>query len=255
MTAPLKKVSSGIVPSAQTALGAASTATTRADVASRPPNRRPSRRMRRLRTIDSVRREESLARARKQDTRRTSPWDAARRESVPAGLPVDWRKSKKGLGDPLAPRDAQPVPDRPQRSPRPDSRPARRRGPRRVLVVRLSAIGDVLHAMPAVHSLKAARPDLEIDWLVEDRAAAVLDGFAAVERVHRVPRARWSRALRRVATWPRLALEVTRFVAGLVARRYDATLDLQGNLKSGVWALASGAPARVGFATEETREA
>src|SRR5438128_1006232 len=99
--------------------------------------------------------------------------------------------------------------------------------------------------------MKRARPDLVLDWLVEDRAAAVLDGHPAVDRVHLVPRARWSRALRRPASWPRLLAEVVVFVARLWARRFDASLDLQGNLKSGAWALASGAPARYGFSSKD----
>lgn len=133
-------------------------------------------------------------------------------------------------------------------------RARRPRGPRRVLVVRLSAVGDVLHALPAVHALAAARPDVEIDWLVEDRAAALLEGHPDLARVHVVPRARWRRTLRRPLSAPGALLDVARFVLRLVRRRYDAVVDLQGNLKSGLWAAAAGAPARVGLASGEARE-
>lgn len=133
-------------------------------------------------------------------------------------------------------------------------RARRPRGPHRALVVRLSAVGDVLHALPAVHALAVARPDLELDWLVEDRAAALLEGHPDLARVHVVPRGRWTRAMRRPLAWPRAALELARFVSGLLHRRYDAVVDLQGNLKSGLWALGAGAPARVGLASGEARE-
>ncbi|MBL9088058.1 MAG: glycosyltransferase family 9 protein, partial [Planctomycetia bacterium] len=133
-------------------------------------------------------------------------------------------------------------------------RPRRRRGPRRVLVVRLSAVGDVLHALPAVHALAAARPDVEVDWLVEDRAAALLEGHPDLARVHVVPRARWRRSLRRPLAAPGALLDVVRFVARLLRRRYDAVVDLQGNLKSGLWAAAAGAPVRVGLASDDARE-
>jgi lipopolysaccharide heptosyltransferase I len=123
-----------------------------------------------------------------------------------------------------------------------------------VLVVRLSAIGDVLHALPAIHALATARPDVEIDWLVEDRAAALLEGHPALARVHAVPRTRWRRARRRVLGWPALVVGILGFVARLLARRYDAVVDLQGNLKSGLWSLLAGAPARVGLASGEARE-
>lgn len=134
-------------------------------------------------------------------------------------------------------------------------RPRRRRGPHRVLVVRLSAVGDVLHALPAVHALAAARPDVEIDWLVEDRAAALVEGHPDLATVHVVPRARWRRTLRRPLSVPGTLLDVARFVGRLLRRRYDAVVDLQGNLKSGLWAAVAGAPVRVGLASGEAREA
>ncbi|MFO0932768.1 MAG: glycosyltransferase family 9 protein [Planctomycetota bacterium] len=133
-------------------------------------------------------------------------------------------------------------------------RARRRRGPRRVLVVRLSAVGDVLHALPAVHALAAARPDVAVDWLVEDRAAALLEGHPDLAAVHVVPRARWRRTMRRPLSVPGTLLDMLRFVARLLRRRYDAVVDLQGNLKSGLWSAAAGAPVRVGLASGDARE-
>jgi heptosyltransferase I len=121
-------------------------------------------------------------------------------------------------------------------------------------VVRLSAIGDVLHALPAVAGLRLARPDAVIDWLVEDRAAALLEGHPAIDRVVVFPRRRWRTAAARPHRWPALLAEVGRFVGRLVARRYDAVVDLQGNLKSGVLAALAGAPVRVGLPVSASRE-
>lgn len=133
-------------------------------------------------------------------------------------------------------------------------RPRRPRGPHRVLVVRLSAIGDVLHALPAIHAWKRARPDVEFEWLVEDRAASVLAGHPSIARLHVVPRGRW-RALRRsVGGRVRGWAEAARFAAGLLRRRFDLVVDLQGNGKSGLWSLLAGAPVRAGLATGATRE-
>jgi lipopolysaccharide heptosyltransferase I len=123
-----------------------------------------------------------------------------------------------------------------------------------VLVVRLSAVGDVLHALPAVHAWAAARPDIEIDWLVEDRAAALVEGHPDLAQVHVVPRGRWRRTMRRPLGLPGALLDVVGFVGRLLRRRYDAVVDLQGNFKSGVWAAAAGAPVRVGLASGEARE-
>lgn len=124
----------------------------------------------------------------------------------------------------------------------------------RLLIVRLSAIGDVLHALPALAALRRARPRAIIDWLVEDRAASLLEGHPHLDRVHVLPRRRWQRCAKSVRSWPQLGIEVADLVRGLVARRYDAALDLQGNLKSGVWTALSGAPARYGFSTSHVRE-
>lgn len=131
-------------------------------------------------------------------------------------------------------------------------------GPRgtggRFLVVRLSALGDVLHALPAVAALRVARPEARIEWLVEDRFAAILEGHPAIDRVRVVPRTRWRRDLRRPWKWPGLVLDAVRFVGGLWGGRFDAAIDLQGNAKSGLWSLLSGAPARFGFASGDVRE-
>jgi lipopolysaccharide heptosyltransferase I len=124
----------------------------------------------------------------------------------------------------------------------------------RVLIVRLSAVGDVLHALPAAAALRRALPEATIDWVVEDRAAALLEGHPLLDRVLVFPRRRWRAALARPWRWPGLLADVVAFVARLLARRYDAALDLQGNLKSGVVALLSGAPRRVGFASDGARE-
>src|SRR5204863_3854069 len=101
---------------------------------------------------------------------------------------------------------------------------------------------------------RAARPDAVIEWLVEDRVAALLEGHPALDRVVVFPRRRWQRALSRPHRWPGLVAEAVRFVAALVARRYDAVVDLQGNLKSGVLAALAGAPVRVGLPASASRE-
>lgn len=132
--------------------------------------------------------------------------------------------------------------------------PAARSKAPRVLVVRLSAIGDVLHALPAVAALRSARPRAYVAWAVEDRAASVLQGHPCVDRVIVLPRQRWRRAGRTVLGWPRVTAESVAWVAGLVRERFDVALDFQGNLKSGVVAWASGAVARYGFAGDGARE-
>jgi lipopolysaccharide heptosyltransferase I len=111
----------------------------------------------------------------------------------------------------------------------------------------------VLHALPAVASLRRRLPGATIDFLVEDRAADLVRGSPDVDRVVVFPRAALRAALR--ARRPGEARHaLSGFVRDLRAREYDAALDLQGNLKSGVLAFLSRAGTRVGLAREDARE-
>jgi lipopolysaccharide heptosyltransferase I len=122
--------------------------------------------------------------------------------------------------------------------------------PGRVLLVRLSAIGDVVNTLPAVSLLRRARPDVFLGFAVEDRARDVIAGHPLIDRVHVFPRRRWRALLGRPDPrgWATLVREVRAYAAELRAERYDAVLDVQGNLKGAVHALACGAPRRIGFA-------
>ena len=122
----------------------------------------------------------------------------------------------------------------------------------RVLIVRTGALGDIVHALPVLAALRAARPDVAVDWLVDARYAAVL---ALVEglRTRVVVRARSSGESERRTAFRRGAGHGVG--AGLAARqRYDAALDLQGLIKSAALARGSGARRVVGFVTPQLRE-
>jgi len=122
----------------------------------------------------------------------------------------------------------------------------------RILLVRLSAIGDVVHALHGVAALRAARPDASLGFLVEDRAASLLRGHPDLDRVHVYPRKRWQRGL---GTRPAaVAREAGGLLAEMRAARYDAAVDLQGNLKGGILAGLSGARRRIGLAAGFGRE-
>ena len=111
----------------------------------------------------------------------------------------------------------------------------------RALLVRMSAIGDVVHTLPVLAALRGQ--GAEVDWLVEPAALSLLEGNPALRRVVVAPPAR-------------------RFAPGAASRAwsavrgggYDAALDLQGLWKSAAWARASGAPRVIGFAAPWRRE-
>lgn len=123
----------------------------------------------------------------------------------------------------------------------------------RLLIVRLSALGDIVHALPVLGAIREAHPDAEIDWAVDARYEAVLDLVAGPlgRVVVRAPEA--GRSANRVAFadgvrgWLAAARELRR-------RHYDAALDLQGLLKSAALARASGARRVIGFDRAGLRE-
>lgn len=115
--------------------------------------------------------------------------------------------------------------------------------PRSIVIVKLSAIGDVIHGIPVAVALKRAFPGARIGWVVEGRAADVLAGHAAIDHLFRMPRG-----------WSRSAAAILRLRSDLRAFRADVTLDLQGLLKSSLAAWLSGATRRIAHAPPESRE-
>ena len=125
--------------------------------------------------------------------------------------------------------------------------PIRLDGARRILLIKPSALGDVVHALPVVATLKRRYPEIPLDWLIEEEAAPLLEGHPAVAEFVVSGRRRWQRQLKHPSTIPGVLREIRAF-ARRIRRRYDAVLDLQGLLKSGVYVLAAHAPIRVGLA-------
>ncbi len=121
-------------------------------------------------------------------------------------------------------------------------------GARRILLVKPSALGDVVHTLPVVATLKRRYPQAALDWLVEEESAPLVAGHPAVDRLVVSGRRRWLRQLRRGADVSTALGEIGTFVRELRRRRYDAVLDLQGLLKSALYVIAAGAPVRVGLA-------
>lgn len=110
----------------------------------------------------------------------------------------------------------------------------------RVLVVRLSALGDVLFALETVAALRLERPDLAVDFLVEDRFRALLQDHPQLDRVLVYPR--------------RHRLRIPASVRDLRRRRYDVVLDVHGIQKSAVHVWLAKARTRVGAAAPGSRE-
>src|SRR5579885_647238 len=103
--------------------------------------------------------------------------------------------------------------------------------PDRILIVRLSSLGDLVHALPVIPALRAGLPDLKLDWLVDQRWAPLLKMVEGIDEVIELNRSLTSSFA---------------YAPELRRRRYDCTLDLQGNLRSGLLTWLSGSPRRIG---------
>jgi heptosyltransferase-1 len=117
----------------------------------------------------------------------------------------------------------------------------------RILLVKLSSFGDVLHALPTLEALRAAYPLGHITWLVEAAYAPLLSGHPALDEVWIAPRLRPAEVFS--GSNP---ARFRRLIQQLRARPFDLVVDVQGLLKSAVWVALARSPRKVGY--DKTRE-
>jgi lipopolysaccharide heptosyltransferase I len=121
------------------------------------------------------------------------------------------------------------------------------KGIERILIIRLSAIGDVVRTLPAVNALRERFPTAHIAWVVEEKARDVLVHQPEIDETIVFQRNRWEKGLLNPLAFLRTTGEVYRFVRELRKRHYDIAFDFHGILKSGLISYMSGAKERVGF--------
>jgi lipopolysaccharide heptosyltransferase I len=120
--------------------------------------------------------------------------------------------------------------------------------PSEILIVKLSAIGDVVHTLAFLDVLHRNFPKAKIDWLVEEGASGIIEGHPAIRRVIISKRKSWRRNLAETRRFGQVFQEILSFKKDLRHRRYDWVIDLQGLLKSGVWVGFSRGNRKVGMA-------
>lgn len=117
----------------------------------------------------------------------------------------------------------------------------------RLLIVKLSSLGDVIHALPTLEALRSLYPEGHITWLVEEVHAPVLAGHPALDEVWALPRLRPGNG--RFLSALRESLKMARRV---LEQPFDLVIDLQGLLKSAMWTALARSPRKLGY--DRTRE-
>jgi len=115
-----------------------------------------------------------------------------------------------------------------------------------ILIVKMSAVGDIIHTLPALHAMRKYYPDAHIAWLVEEAASDLVAGHEAVDRVLVSGRKRWVRGLLGSGSLESIK-EACRFVQKLRNTNYDLIFDFQGLLKSGVLIGLTKGRRKIGF--------
>jgi heptosyltransferase I len=120
----------------------------------------------------------------------------------------------------------------------------------RVLLVKMSSLGDIVHTLPAISDLQAARPDISLHWLVERSYAELASWHSGVERVWPVDQRAWLRQ-RRWVDWQAFVSERQQWRD----QHFDLVVDAQGLVKSALIARSVGAGDCHGFDRASSREA
>lgn len=123
-------------------------------------------------------------------------------------------------------------------------------GPSRILLLRTSALGDVVHSLPVLTALRRNLPHATLGWVVESSMAPLLEGHPDLDAVLVVNLRAWRRQLHRRSTWAAMR----DFFVGLERFAPELVLDLMGNHKAGALAALTLADRRVGVAPRFRRE-
>lgn len=120
--------------------------------------------------------------------------------------------------------------------------------PRKILIVKPSSLGDVIHSLPFLSALHECFPVAKIHWVIAKGLEGILEGNPLVSKLWIIDKDRW----KKVGRIPGTISELGRLAGNLKSEDYDIVIDLQGLMRSGLITKATGAPVRIGFA--EARE-
>ena len=120
--------------------------------------------------------------------------------------------------------------------------------PEKILIIKPSSLGDIVHSLPFLDVIKKRFPTSEIHWIIFEGFEGLLEGHPMIDRLWVINKDSWKKIDRARNTLS----EISTFVRGLKKERFDLVIDLQGLLRSGLVTAATGSPMRIGF--KEARE-
>src|SRR6266581_3673311 len=123
----------------------------------------------------------------------------------------------------------------------------------RIAIIKLSSLGDVIHALPVARALRRALPGAHLTWVVEAREYAILRDHPDLDAVVPVDTRLWRRLIWRPSGARQVLGKVGRLRERIRRASFDAAIDLQGLLKSGLLTAYTGAPLRIGFSVGTCR--
>src|SRR5258705_5024731 len=124
----------------------------------------------------------------------------------------------------------------------------------RIAIVKLSSLGDVIHALPVARALRRALPEAHLTWVVEAREYAILRDHPDLDAVVPVDTRLWRRLIWRPAGARGVLGKMGRLRTRIRRAAFDVAIDLQGLIKSGLLTAYTGAPVRIGFSAARCRE-
>ena len=116
-----------------------------------------------------------------------------------------------------------------------------------ILIVKLSAIGDVIHTLPSLSALRKLYPEANITWVVEEDSSDIIKDHPYLNRVIVSHRKRWMADLKRPRRAIRTIREIKAFIRTLKGRSYDLVIDFHGLFKSSLIVLLSGGKRKLGY--------
>lgn len=116
--------------------------------------------------------------------------------------------------------------------------------PKKILIVKPSALGDIVHTLPVLNALRRRFPDSKIDWVVAKGLHQIVENHPMIRKLWIIDKNKW----KKLALIKETFAEIARLRKELMAEKYDLTIDLQGLLRTGLITKFAGSPVRIGFA-------